>query len=133
MVLLKSWFQNGDAPLDFKHLGKKEKQALLDKERSRDAGIDTYLFHKYLNIKETIRKGDLSGLEEIRLGSMLHYVFLSLHLFSLSLSLSISLSLPLSLSLSLSIYIYIYIFHFPSFFVNLYSAVCLSVATILAI
>ncbi|KAH3779897.1 hypothetical protein DPMN_157706 [Dreissena polymorpha] len=59
-------YQNGQSPDDIKRLSAKEKQAFLARERERDFGLDTHLLAKYLDIKEAIRLGDLSLVEQIR-------------------------------------------------------------------
>ncbi|XP_053378494.1 uncharacterized protein LOC123526634 [Mercenaria mercenaria] len=58
--------QSGLSPDDVKQMSPKEKKSLLTKERRADYGMDTYLLFKYLDIKEAIRAGDLSRVEEIR-------------------------------------------------------------------
>lgn len=63
---LKYLFQDGITPLEINVMSLKEKNAWLTKERNADYGIDTFLFFKYLDIKEAIRAGNLERVEEIR-------------------------------------------------------------------
>ncbi|KAL4238679.1 hypothetical protein ACF0H5_003386 [Mactra antiquata] len=57
---------NGDSPNTMMDMSSKEKEMKLVCERKKDPGIDTYLFFKYLEIKEAVREGSLERVEEIR-------------------------------------------------------------------
>ena len=59
--------KNGVSPSEIKGMSAKEKKALIMKERQADYGMDTYLFFRYMDIKEAIRSADLSKVEDVRL------------------------------------------------------------------
>lgn len=58
--------EEGESPSSVMNLSVQEKEAKLKTERKIDYGMDTFIFFKYLDMKEAIRAGSLDRVEEVR-------------------------------------------------------------------